>query len=261
MSSPPDRKRAAASSDSLERSSKRPNTNQQSTTRLPSQQAPGPQNDPFTDHFFQAMRVKIAEVFPVKAFAEEHDCRINDVHDALDAVFLAPLDIPIGVPGGWQEDRSVSEHGKILIAKWRSSHDEIMDQTMDHTGHAAEDPIYITDTANCNTPVPSPETAIRSTNSATGLNDGWAKTAPTPVKPGTHLSPTSGSSVTPTRNPGTKREIPTARVPVRLDIYGSYIPVHKWIDGFHKPPIGVSDELTDEELEELIQSGYFNKDV
>ncbi|KAJ5287253.1 hypothetical protein N7478_002939 [Penicillium angulare] len=245
-----DRKRVAASSDYLDRSIERANKKHQATACLPNQQVPGFQNDTFTDEFFQAMRAKIDEVFPIETFAEERDCSINDVRDALDAVFLASLDVSLEVPQVWHEAKSVSERGKILIAKWRSSHGGIMD----HTGHAG-DPICITDSSNCSTPVPNSETTIRSTNSKTGLNDAWAKT--TPVKPETNSYPTSDSFVTPTRNPPTKREIPTARVPVRLDVYGSYIPVHKWIDGFHKPPIGVSDDMTDEELDELIQNGYF----
>ena len=54
-----------------------------------------------------------------------------------------------------------------------------------------------------------------------------------------------------------RQKSPVRRIRVRLDQWGMYVPVHKWIDGVNTPRSVRSEAVTDEKFTILQQEGYF----
>ncbi|KAJ5628608.1 hypothetical protein N7490_010836 [Penicillium lividum] len=173
--------------------------------------------DPFTDEFFKSMANTIGKTFPIGAFAQEKECSPDKLFEALSAVVLAPL-LKTQV---WHGANSVSEYAQTLIDEWRASTSD-SDSTID-LSHPSMNKV---------------------------LGKKWPDQQETPWQP------KQGQSVT-KKSPAMPRIIPTDRVEVRHDIYGSKIRADKWIDGFHKPPVAASDEVSDEELQQLLAEGWF----
>lgn len=213
----------------------------------------------FTDRFFMDMAATIARNFPVSDFAKAHSCSAREVLDALSAVVLSPL----REPQPWHGAGSVSEYGRVLIDDWRTQNEESADGTPGM-------PIIISDTC-CSSPTQQParECSLHSRNSVSPLSK-------TESAPGDHPSPsTLSEGITLSKESPEVKEMKTlakeksiwrsrepsaARKEVRLDIYGTCIPVDKWIDGYHipAPPKIRRDALSDAEFFRMLSEGWFD---
>lgn len=213
----------------------------------------------FTDRFFMDMAATIARNFPVSEFAKAQSCSARNVLDALSAVVLSPLQ----EPQPWHGAGSVSAYGRVLIDDWRTQNEEPADGTPDR-------PIIISDTG-CSSPSQSPArgSSLHSRNSvsprsktesaseghrspSTFSEDITLSKEPPEVKEAKTLA--NGESIRRSREPS------AARNEMRLDIYGTCIPVDKWIDGYHipAPPKVRHDALSDAEFFKMLAEGWFD---
>lgn len=214
----------------------------------------------FTDRFFLDMAATIARDFPIHEFAKAHYCSSSDVVDALRAVVLSPLQ----EPQLWHGAESVSDYGQILIADWRSRQTE-------HEEGTSSSPITISDSSSCLTPVSSPRHPVSEASLVPHISgtSRFKTASPLVSYPGPPES-SEGTSVnnraseakaSVSRKADASREKPTtARTEVCIDIYGTCIPVDKWIDGYHVPalPRIRGDGLSDVEFYEMLADGWFD---
>lgn len=213
----------------------------------------------FTDRFFIDMAATIARDFPIHEFAKAHYCSASDVVDALRAVVLGPLK----KPQLWHGAESVSDYGQILIADWRSCQNEREEGT-------SSTPITISDTLSCSTPVNSPRPSASEASlvphiSGTSLSKTASALSSCPGPPEcpedisiNSRAPEAKASVN--KVDASRKEQTTARTEVRVDIYGTCIPVDKWIDGYHIPALPKirGDGLRDVDFYEMLADGWFD---
>lgn len=220
---------------------------------------------PFTKQFFSDMAITIIRGFPIKEFAQGHDCTTDDVVVALLTTVLRPL------KELQQQDTtsSVSEISQI----------QQLEQLDEKGNGTANSPIVLSDSPYCSSPssvhkypVSELSSDLQSISSCpSGVNcESLSETRSRSSTPSKSITGTTTKTSPPqVKGPSNKRPkwpspIPidpkAPRTPVRVDIYGSYIPVAKWIDGYHipAPPKRRSDALSDEEFEKMLADGWFD---
>lgn len=215
----------------------------------------------FTNQFFMDMAATIARNFPVSNFAEAHSCSAREVLEALAAVVLSPL----REPQPWHGAESVSDYAQILIGDWRGrTQQESSDGTLSR-------PIIISDPSCCSSPTqPSgSESSLGSQNSVSSssrikrTSEDFSSPS-MPEKDVTRSKECPGvkevktavdeKPVRPSKEPADGRR------EVRVDIYGTCIPVDKWADGHHipAPPKIRRDALSDAEFYKMLAEGWFD---
>lgn len=217
----------------------------------------------FTDQFFIDMAATIARSFPVREFAKAHCCSRRDVLDALSAVVLSPL----REPQSWHSAESVSEYAQILIGDWTGRREGFAAGTPSR-------PIIISDTSPCSSPVESTnpsasDDSLDSQNSVTPppKAESASEKRPSPsVSAEDIITSKESPDVKEEKTPGDEKSVRSSREPkasrkeVRLDAYGTCVPVDKWIDGYHipAPPKIRSDALSDVEFFKMLAEGWFD---
>ncbi|KAJ5573596.1 uncharacterized protein N7459_008023 [Penicillium hispanicum] len=236
------RKREEPTDSTCNTLSKRPKTYHSRLQRARAGQEPSVSSCPFTNDFFIDMAAAISQLFPIDTFAKAHRCDRTDILDALSAVVLAPLQEPLS----WHGAESVSDYGQILIADWRASQGRT-----GPLGHQNQ-PITVSD---------DDEDSLPQSNSPGVISD-FTERLITPVSadddPGNLMQARQDQPAILQKPPGCQKS-PVTRVEARLDLWGRYVPVDKWIEGVHKQRHARSDEMTDEQFVMLLQEGWFEE--
>lgn len=209
---------------------------------------------PFTRTFFEDMAAVILLGFPIRDFARKHRCRRGDVSDALRAVVTEPL------------CKSTPVYHQSIIKEWCTGHDEIAHSTPGVSGQM-KNSIVIASTSCSSTSGETSalsESIVISDELSCGSSEGNSEGAAIAMQP--EVVCISGSdetcsnkaiSVGPkiSTTAQTRRWSgmpPTERVKVFVDLWGSYIPANKWIDGWHRIRPVPSDAMSDDDFEEWL---------
>lgn len=206
---------------------------------------------PFTRDFFKDMAAMILLGFPIREFARKHHCRRGDVSDALRAIVVEPL------------RKSNSAHHQSIINKWCTGDDDIAHSIPGAKEGRREYPIDIASTSDSSTgeeaSLPHQTIVIIDEPSCSESDSESTTVQPAVICASNSDDNPSDKTVSVGNNIATTAETrrwsgmpPTERVKVRVDLWGSYIPVNKWIDGWHQIRPVPADAMSDEDFEEWL---------
>ncbi|KAJ5182668.1 hypothetical protein N7492_000284 [Penicillium capsulatum] len=247
-SQPSSHKRASSIDSNSDRPPKRPNL-----SRSPSP-SPSPRQRPtnpslYTKSFFEDMAATILLGFPFRSFARKHGCQRGDVLDSLSAVVIDPL----------RKSGSLgSDYYESIIANWCAGHDQPPDATA-AVGGGRDNPIANTSGSSSSTNEtasdPSRTFVIIDDSGSSNDKQEVARRQPSIICLSGLDDSSSDNAVRVESNPPSKTQVsrwdrkpPTERVKVKIDLWGSYIPVNQWIEGWHRVRPTSTDAMSNEEF-------------